>query len=167
MKMWFSVLPNAFTSSCEGDLGVSSTMRRYWRTFLFEVILTSISRPSQCREIGHVSSKVYEMMLSKLLGASNMISDPIFDGKCCVHAVQASFLAQLSVCTPKPHQHSSPRNKHQPCYFQTQTCSQTRIHRCKACLEHLNSSANQRFTRYKELTIMLSNVCLNGELVFF
>ena len=167
MKMWFGVLPKALTSSCEGDLGVSSTMRGCWRTFFIRSDIEIHFASETMQRNRSRSSKVYEMMLSKLLGASNMISDPIFDGKCCVHAVQASFLAQLSVCTPKPHQHSSPRNKHQPCYFQTQTCSQTRIHRCKACLEHLNSSANQQFTRYKELTIMLSNVCLDGELVFF
>ena len=145
----------AFQARCEG-VGV---------LFFFEVILTSISRPSQCREIGRVSSKVCEMMLSKLLGASNMISDRIFDGKSCVHAVHASFLARLSVCTPKNTNIRVPRNKHQPCSFQTQTCSQTYFHRCKTCLEHLNSSANQRFTRYKSSTpsfqtrVWMANLC--------
>ena len=111
--------------------------------------------------------KVVEMMLRKLLGASNIISGRIFDRKCCVHAVQASFLARLSVCTPKTHQHDSPSKQASTILFSDKKCSQTCINRCKTCLEHLNSSANQRFTRYKELSVKLSNVCLDGELVFF
>ena len=51
--------------------------------------------------------KVYEMMLSELLGASDTFSDPIFDGKCCVHAVQIYFSARLGICIPKSHWHGS------------------------------------------------------------
>ena len=56
-KMGFDVLPNAFTLSFEVTWAFQAWFEDVDALFLFEAIMTSISHQSQCREIGHISSK--------------------------------------------------------------------------------------------------------------